>query len=155
MTLFSRPECNTESERCKIFRMGEQIDGLRKRGQTWELEFRHKGKRHYYRIGKVSKSVAQRVARAYRGDVAKSEVGIEPDAADPITLGEARETFLDRQRVRVGAGKLSPLTLRDYEGDLAMLVKHLGEDRALNTITAKDLDGYRKARAPLLGGFPD
>ena len=44
--------------------MVKRGDGIYKRGNTWWLDFKHEGKRHYERLGKfISKTAAREIAQ--------------------------------------------------------------------------------------------
>jgi integrase len=93
-------------------------DGIYKRGRAWWLEFRHKGIRYQFSLGRnISRSVAAEIAITKRAAVLKGEAGIGRKRRD-IAFDDAKNIFLEWVKANRRAK-----TYRSYSQCLAQLEK--------------------------------
>ncbi len=65
---------------------------------------------------------------------------VAPPRLTLVTVGEARDRYLDSVRKDAVRGVLSPATARSYARDVAELARLLGSDRILDDVTGDDVD---------------
>ncbi len=109
------------------------------RGSTWWLEFKHAGVRHRFSTGETSRPAAEAAARRIRIEVEDeiAELG-DADPGDEVTVGILEELHIERLRNK-GATPRRIATVRNLWRNL---VRHLGSEREVMTMTAVDLERY-------------
>jgi integrase len=121
--------------------MVKRGDGIYKRGNTWWLDFKHEGKRHYERLGKfISKTAAREIAQVKQSQILKGEAGIKRKRLS-ITFDEAKKLYLEW--ADVNRRPRSVVFLKEA-------LQRLGETfsgRRLDQITRFSVEGYKSQRA--------
>jgi integrase len=121
--------------------MARRGDGIYRRGNTWWLDFTHRGERHVTRLGKnISRTVAGELARVQRAAILKGEAGIGGPKRADLTFDKAAEEFLAWSK----ANKRRR-TQRTYGQCVARLTRAFTGKR-LSEISAFDLERYKRER---------
>lgn len=113
---------------------------VNKRGGVWQMVFMVNGRRIRQSTNCTNKRDAEEYERAYRTQLVKGEVGIEPKKPVP-TFKEAIEMFLDRSR----ADHSRHNTVRRAVTASKPLVRYFG-DKPLDQIAVGDVEGFKDWR---------
>lgn len=120
--------------------MARRGDGIYLRGGTWWLDFTHREKRHYVRLGKhISRTAAGEIAAVQRAAILKGEAGIGRKRKD-LPFEKAAEEFR-----KWAAANKRPGTAKGYRLALARLEREFGGKR-LGEIHPFLVEKYRRAR---------
>jgi len=115
---------------------------LYKRGKVWWMSFQYE-QRHIQKSTKCqNKRDAETVYRAFRTQLAKSEVGIEEKPEVP-TFRVAVSEFLSWSKIE---HKTKPNTIRSYESTSNALLKFFG-DKPLDHIDAALIEKFKEWRS--------
>jgi integrase len=107
--------------------MARHGDGIYARGETFYLEFQHKGMRHRERLGShIGWSTAREIAQVTRAAILKGEVGIGRKRTD-VLFDTAAERFLTWAKTtkRAGTAKVYASHVRQLK--ITFTGKRLGE----------------------------
>ena len=106
--------------------MARRGDGIYQRGETWWLDFTHRGERHVARLGKnISRTVAGELARVQRAAVLKGEAGLGPKPKPQDPTFEAAKTEL----LQWSEANRKPRTRRGYRNFLKRLADSFAGSR--------------------------
>jgi integrase len=115
-------------------------DGIRLQGKTWWLEFTHRGRRYFVKLGAhINRTVAKEIAQVERAKILRGEAGIGRQRKD-IGFKEARQQF-----EKWLEGNSKPNTVTTHKEALKHLAKTF-EGKKLGQITTTDLERYKESR---------
>ncbi|WP_457600605.1 tyrosine-type recombinase/integrase [Hydrogenivirga sp.] len=113
---------------------------LRKRGRNWYFEYMYQWKRHYVKIGNVSKTVAREIANEIRAQIIKGEY--IPVREKNITFAQAAEQYLKWYRAKTHAREK---TKREHERQVRHLMEYFGKYQ-LRNISYFTIEQYKTNR---------
>jgi integrase len=115
-------------------------DGIRLQGKTWWLEFAHRGRRYFVKLGaNINRTVAKEIAQVERAKILRGEAGIGRQRKD-IGFKEARQQF-----EKWLEGNRKPNTVMTHKHALKHLAKTF-DGKKLGQITTTDLERYKESR---------
>jgi hypothetical protein len=117
--------------------------GLYQRGDSWILDFVHKGERHVVTIGKANilkRWDAKRIATVKRARILLGEAGIGKKQKD-CELGDAVTAFL-----KWAQANTRPNTVELWQYCFANLEKSLGAQTRLSKITPVMIEAHKQSR---------
>jgi integrase len=121
--------------------MARHGDGIYQRGDTWWLDFTHRGERHAVRLGRgVTKTVARELASVQRAAILRGEAGIGTKVRKDCTFDEARAEFMTW-----ATANKRPRTARTYGQCLAALATSFA-GRRLSQISPFDIERHKRGR---------
>ena len=120
--------------------MARKGDGIRKRGDSWWLDFTHESKRHQVRLGRnINRTAAKEIADVQRARILRGDVGIARKKKD-IKFEDATELFMESART-----EKRPSTIYFYESCFARLGE-LFHGKRLSQITEFALERHKQRR---------
>ncbi len=121
-------------------RNDERPPGLYLRGRSWNLDFMWRGERYQRKIGPVSEEDARDYIRAYRTDLTRGELRLNPKLSEDVRFEDAVKQFLAAPNGwRAG-------TVRAYSKRTNAL-RLIVQGRRLSEITPWLIEKYKKARS--------
>lgn len=120
---------------------GNGREGLYLRGKVWSIDFQFRGQRHLHRLGKIDKEAAIACIDAYRTDLARGELRLNPGIRKDIAFDAMATEFLEWARVNRRAATHSTYA------KVIRLLQRAFSGRRLSEITTRHIEHYKQERA--------